>query len=56
MNEPKKRFECYLNIQKTDGVKADAVIISGSATTEEEARFLFDHALETYLKHGKLST
>ena len=49
MTDDKKRFECYLNIQKTtDGVKGDAMIVSGTAETAEEAKMLFDHALESY--------
>ena len=49
MTEAQKRFECYLNIQKTtDGVKGDAMIVSGTAETAKEARELFDHALKAY--------
>ena len=50
MTEQKKRFECYLNIQKSDGVRGEAVIISGSGETSPEALALFAHALKAALR------
>ena len=53
MTETPKRFECYLNIQNTNGVKGDAVIISGTAETMKEAQTLFDHALKSHKEMEK---
>ena len=51
MSEVTKRFECYLNIQKSNGVGGNATIISGTGESVEEAQALFDHAMKTYLEN-----
>ena len=50
MTDPKDRarFECYMNIQRQDGSRSNAVIIFGNGDIAKEAQELFDHALEAY--------
>lgn len=52
-DRPVARYECYVNVQKSDGVNGQAIIIFGNGDTAKEARELFDHAMTEYLEKLK---